>query len=45
MNSKSTDGQAAQHPHVQALLERHGQTYAAELGIDLERNTSSALYR
>jgi hypothetical protein len=30
---------------VQALLERHGQTYAAELGIDLERNTPSALYR
>ena len=30
---------------VKALLERHGQTYAAELGIDLERNTPSALYR
>ena len=30
---------------VEALLERHGQTYGAELGIDLERNTSSALYR
>jgi endonuclease III len=30
---------------VQALLERHGQTYAAELGIDLERNTPSGLYR
>jgi hypothetical protein len=30
---------------VEALLERHGQTYAAELGIDLERNTPSALYR
>jgi hypothetical protein len=30
---------------VEALLERHGQTYAAELGIDLARNTPSALYR
>src|SRR5690606_14135422 len=30
---------------VEALLERHGQTYAAELGIDLERNTPSVLYR
>ena len=30
---------------VKALLERHGQTYAAELGIDLERNTPSVLYR
>jgi hypothetical protein len=30
---------------VQALLERHGQTYAGELGIDLERNTPSGLYR
>ena len=30
---------------LEALLERHGQTYAAELGIDLERNTPSMLYR
>jgi endonuclease III len=30
---------------VEALLERHGRTYAAELGIDLARNTPSALYR
>ena len=30
---------------VKALLERHGETYAAELGIDLERNTPSVLYR
>jgi endonuclease III len=30
---------------VEALLERHGRTYAAELGIGLERNTPSALYR
>ena len=30
---------------VEALLERHGQTYAAELGIGLERNTPSVLYR
>jgi endonuclease III len=30
---------------LEALLERHGQTYATELGIDLEGNTPSALYR
>jgi endonuclease III len=30
---------------VKTLLEQHGQTYAAELGIDLELNTPSALYR
>ena len=30
---------------VEALLERHGRTYAAELGIDLARNTPSVLYR
>lgn len=30
---------------VEALLERHGRTYASELGIDLERNTPSVLYR
>jgi hypothetical protein len=30
---------------IEALLERHGETYAAELGIDLERNTPSVLYR
>ena len=30
---------------VKALLERHGHTYAAELGIDLARNTPSVLYR
>ena len=30
---------------VEALLERHGETYAAELGIALERNTPSLLYR
>ena len=30
---------------VKALLERHGQTYATELGLDLERNTPSVLYR
>jgi endonuclease III len=30
---------------IEALLQRHGRTYAAELGIDLERNTPSALYR
>jgi endonuclease III len=30
---------------VAALLERHGQTYAAELGIDLANGTPSVLYR
>jgi hypothetical protein len=30
---------------VKALLERHGRTYAAELGIDLGRGTPSVLYR
>jgi endonuclease III len=30
---------------VRALLERHGQTYARELGINLERGTPSALFR
>jgi hypothetical protein len=30
---------------IKTLLERRGQTYAAELGIDLERNMPSALYR
>ena len=30
---------------VAALLERHGRTYAHELGIDLERDTSSVLFR
>lgn len=30
---------------VKALLERHGRTYASELGIELERDTPSVLYR
>jgi hypothetical protein len=30
---------------VDALLERHGKTYAAELGIDLDKGTPSALFR
>ena len=30
---------------VQVLLERHGRTYAAELGIDLAKGTPSVLYR
>ena len=30
---------------VKTLLERHGRTYTAELGIKLERNTPSVLYR
>jgi endonuclease III len=29
---------------IEALLQRHGRTYAAELGIDLARNTPSVLY-
>ncbi|MES1948224.1 hypothetical protein C84B14_12773 [Salinisphaera sp. C84B14] len=32
-------------PIVSALLDRHGQTFAAELGIDIERNTPSPLFR
>ena len=32
-------------PIVSALLERHGQTFANELGIDIERNTPSPLFR
>jgi hypothetical protein len=30
---------------VAALLQRHGQTYARELGIDLDRGTPSVLFR
>jgi hypothetical protein len=30
---------------IDALLERHGQTYAAELGIDLAKGTPSVLFR
>lgn len=30
---------------AEALLERHGQTYAAELGIDVARGTPSPLFR
>ncbi len=30
---------------VSALLERHGRTFASELGIDLQRNTPSPLFR
>jgi hypothetical protein len=30
---------------IDALLERHGKTYAAELGIDLGKGTPSALFR
>jgi hypothetical protein len=30
---------------IEALLQHHGRTYAAELGIALERNTPSVLYR
>lgn len=38
-------GKPSQDQIVQALLERHGRTYASELGIELERNTPSVLYR
>lgn len=30
---------------MEALLERHGRTFASELGIDVERNTPSPLFR
>lgn len=30
---------------VEALLERHGQTFAHELGIDVAKNTPSPLFR
>lgn len=30
---------------IEVLLERHGRTYAAELGIEVERNTPSPLFR
>jgi hypothetical protein len=30
---------------VEALLGRHGRTYASDLGIDLERDTPSMWYR
>jgi endonuclease III len=36
---------ASAYSDIKTLLERRGQTYAAELGIDLARNTPSALYR
>jgi endonuclease III len=36
---------AAQKDTVKALLDRHGQTFAEELGIDVEKNTPSPLFR
>jgi hypothetical protein len=36
---------AAKDRLVGALLERHGRTYADELGLDLARNTPSVLFR
>ena len=30
---------------IEALLERHGKTYAAELGIELGKGTPSVLFR
>jgi endonuclease III len=35
----------ARKPVIEALLERHGKTYAAELGIDLDKGTPSVLFR
>lgn len=36
---------AREKPILKALLDRHGTTYAGELGIDLTANTPSALFR
>jgi hypothetical protein len=36
---------AAKDRLIAALLERHGRTYADELGLDLARNTPSVLFR
>jgi endonuclease III len=36
---------AAQKDTVKALLDRHGQTFAEELGIDVGKNTPSPLFR
>lgn len=36
---------ADQQPLITALLNRHGRTFASELGIDLGRNTPSPLFR
>jgi hypothetical protein len=35
---------ASKHAIVAALLDRHGQTFATEVGIDLAKPTPSALY-
>lgn len=35
----------AQSAITQALLERHGQSFACELGVRIERNTPSSLFR
>jgi hypothetical protein len=34
-----------QHAVVRVLLDRHGQTFAEELGIDVQKNTPSPLFR
>src|SRR3954453_18431067 len=36
---------ASQKETVKALLDRHGQTFAEELGIDVAKNTASPLFR
>src|SRR4051794_5870797 len=36
---------ASQKDTVKALLDRHGQTFAEELGIDVAKNTASPLFR
>jgi endonuclease III len=38
-------GMAAKTEIVQALLDRHGQTFAKELGVDVGKNTPSPLFR
>ena len=38
-------GRPSRQRILDALLERHGQTYAAELGIDLGKGTPSVLFR
>jgi hypothetical protein len=35
----------SQQDTVKALLDRHGRTFAEELGIDVEKNTPSPLFR
>ena len=36
---------ASQKRIIAALMQRHGRTFASELGIDLRKNTPSPLFR